>query len=140
MRTVVVLAAGALALAACGQKSGGGAAEPQVSGAGASAAKLPADLPAWAAPMPGGKLDTVVVIADGGLFTFFTDAGPEAVQAHYAQAATAAGMKNVTASGADDVTWSAKPPGADSSKRLTVKAVPEDGRTRVDIAYHPGAA
>ena len=148
MRTVVILAAGALALAACGKGAGGGAGAASAGSAPplAAAVTLPANTPAFAAPMPGAKLETAMAMPSGkGILAYFTDAKNEEVLAYYDQQTAAAGMKKITQSPGNDhggtgAIYASDPPGADSSKRLSVSVGPETGRTRVDIIYRSGAA
>ncbi len=146
MRKIIVLAATA-ALAACGKTQSGPASPGGSPGAVApgGAVAAPAGLPAWAAPMSGAPLETAMAMPSGnGILAYHVDAKPDDVVAFYDAQATAGGLRKITqspgaADGGTGAIYSSDPPGGDASKRLSVTAAPENGRTRVDVTYKPGA-
>lgn len=153
----LALSAAATLLAACGQEGGdapppvsdvqaGMAAEAPVAPATRGPAGLPAapGAPAFAVLYPGASLDQPGISASGpmgpgGLVTYGTDAGPDAVIAFHRAQAEAAGLSSVMAMNQGE----ARAYGAaskDGKANLQVVASPtEAGTTSVQLSWSAGA-
>lgn len=151
MRYIIMLGAAALVLTACGKGGAGSAAAPEAAAPTTTATTTPeapsaggkAGRPAWAKEMAAVPLETSMDSANGGLLAYYVDAKPAEVMAYYDRQAAAAGLKKINdkfaaAEGATGGVWSSDPAGAATSKRLTVTAMVEGGRNRVDVLYRKG--
>jgi len=153
MMAALALSAAAALPAACGREvdeapppaSGLPAQAPVAAGPG-EAAGLPAapDAPAFAVLYPGASLDEPGISASGpmgqgGLVTYTTDAGPDAVIAFYRRQAEAAGLSSVMAMNQGEArAYGAA--GKDGGANLQVVASPtEGGTTSVQLSWSAGA-
>lgn len=149
----LALSAAATLTAACGPevRDGATAAAPaeaaEASGVSAGVATgVPAapDAPAFAVLYPGALLEQPAISASGpagpgGLVTYTTDAGPDAVIAFYRTRAEAAGLASVMAMNQGDArAYGAAD--ADGATNLQVVASPtEAGTTSVQLSWVAGA-
>jgi cytochrome c1 len=115
-----------------------------VAAAPADAAPI-AGAPAFAALYPGAQADGPATVANGptgpgGLITFTTDAGPDAVVAFYRQRAEAAGLAPVMAMNQGEARAYGAAARKDNGASLQVVASPgEGGRTSVQLTWSAGA-
>jgi hypothetical protein len=149
----------AMAMAGCGQapadEAAGAAAAEAAAPVAASApidssvAATPAapaapGAPAFAVVYPGGSVGGPATVAQGpdgpgGILSFTTDAGPDAVIAFYRQRAEAAGLASVMAMNTGEARAYGAAASDGSGKLLRVVATPvEDGPTSVQLDWTAG--
>jgi hypothetical protein len=145
MRKIIIIAAGALTLAACNQNpdiNHGGKIEVKgKDGATATISKqLPDNLPAYAKVYPGATVTSSMAIGDkGGILTYETTAPADMVMAFYKSAATAAKLTDSM----DSAKLSAEKAGAHvivfnepgTQRNLSASVQAEGGVTKVALTY-----
>jgi hypothetical protein len=145
MRSLIIVAACALAVAACNRGAdlshGGKITLKAADGTTATVSKqLPANLPDYAKVYPGAKVTASMANQRGGILAYEVAAPPEAVMAFYKSAAAQAGLSNqmdswayaAEKSGAHVIMFS-DPNGSQRAMSASVKA--EGDVTKVGLTY-----
>jgi hypothetical protein len=106
---------------------------------------IPADLPAFAAPMPGALVQSVIADGEGetrGMLSYLIKADLAGVIAHHRDKASAAGLKQLAETTTADGRMLAmgRENGKDAAMQVTVTPYEDDGMVMVAVVYDGGAA